>query len=234
VARDEDGAAARSVRGEQVDGVRGHEQEPTRIVADDAGHDLVGCQDIAWDVVGAAVELGLSQAEEERLAARAKSLLQQNAVVEPRPLKFTAAGVAPLTRWDARQETAACRLEKLESIPGGANTGGLSITAMPGGNCIASWRTKIVLLAGSYRLEGRARTQGVKALEASASSGAGLRMSGTTRTNKVEGTANWTELVHEFQIQAPMQEVELVAELRATAGQAVFDPASLRLVRVKK
>jgi hypothetical protein len=27
-----------------------------------AGHDLVGCQDIAWDVVGAAVELGLSQA----------------------------------------------------------------------------------------------------------------------------------------------------------------------------
>jgi hypothetical protein len=34
-----------------------------------AGHDLVGCQDIAWDVVGAAVELELSAAEEAGLAA---------------------------------------------------------------------------------------------------------------------------------------------------------------------
>jgi hypothetical protein len=33
------------------------------------GHDLVGCQDIAWDVAGAAVEFGLSDAEVERLRA---------------------------------------------------------------------------------------------------------------------------------------------------------------------
>ena len=30
-----------------------------------ASHDLVGCQDIAWDLAGAAVELGLSQAERD-------------------------------------------------------------------------------------------------------------------------------------------------------------------------
>ncbi len=35
-----------------------------------AGHDLVGCQDIAWDVAGAAVELDLTDAEERRLMAR--------------------------------------------------------------------------------------------------------------------------------------------------------------------
>jgi hypothetical protein len=34
------------------------------------GHDLVGCQDIAWDVAGAELELGLSEAETERLAER--------------------------------------------------------------------------------------------------------------------------------------------------------------------
>ncbi len=34
------------------------------------GHDLIGCQDVAWDVVGAAVELGLGPVEEARLAAR--------------------------------------------------------------------------------------------------------------------------------------------------------------------
>lgn len=32
-------------------------------------HDLIGCQDIAWDVVGASVELSLSPDEQQRLAA---------------------------------------------------------------------------------------------------------------------------------------------------------------------
>jgi hypothetical protein len=34
-----------------------------------AAHDLIGCQDIAWDLNGAAVELGLDTAEQQRLAA---------------------------------------------------------------------------------------------------------------------------------------------------------------------
>ena len=34
-----------------------------------AAHDLVGCQDIAWDVAGAGVEFDLSGAEQDRLAA---------------------------------------------------------------------------------------------------------------------------------------------------------------------
>lgn len=34
-----------------------------------AGHDLVGCQDIAWDVAGAVVELGLSVQERDRACA---------------------------------------------------------------------------------------------------------------------------------------------------------------------
>jgi hypothetical protein len=33
------------------------------------GHDLVGCQDVAWDVAGAAVEFDLAEAEVERLRA---------------------------------------------------------------------------------------------------------------------------------------------------------------------
>jgi hypothetical protein len=39
-----------------------------------SGHDLVGCQDVAWDVVGAAVELGLSADEEAQLAAHVSAL----------------------------------------------------------------------------------------------------------------------------------------------------------------
>ena len=33
-----------------------------------AAHDLIGCQDIAWDVVGATIELGLDPCEEQQLA----------------------------------------------------------------------------------------------------------------------------------------------------------------------
>jgi hypothetical protein len=34
-----------------------------------AGHDLVGPQDVAWDIAGAAIELGLSPAERENVMA---------------------------------------------------------------------------------------------------------------------------------------------------------------------
>ena len=34
-----------------------------------AAHDLVGCQDITWDVAGAAVELGLAETERDTLSA---------------------------------------------------------------------------------------------------------------------------------------------------------------------
>lgn len=51
-----------------------------------AGHDLVGCQDIAWDVVGAGVELGLSEAEVTLLAERVER--EGGAAVDPELLAF--------------------------------------------------------------------------------------------------------------------------------------------------
>ena len=36
------------------------------------GHDLVGCQDIAWDLAGAAVEFDLDTEERETLARRSR------------------------------------------------------------------------------------------------------------------------------------------------------------------
>jgi len=189
----------------------------------------------------------------DRLAARAKSLTQQNAVVEARPappaaapagppapqnaaaapgtLRFSPAGIAPITQWSPRPETADAKLEKQNGPAGKPNAGTLVVTTGPSGRCVASWRTKVVLPTGKYRFEARARTQGVKAL-AEGSGGAGIRISGSSRTHTLDGTADWTLLKHEIVIQAPSQEVELVAELRASAGQAHFDLGSLRLVKV--
>jgi len=198
----------------------------------------------------------------DRLAARAKSLVQQLGIPEPPPVTLVAAGmpmpgiakpgvamptvpkpVAPnptapkpaaipaLTRWDPRPEGDA-KLELLEGPGGMAKGRTLTITAGPSGRCVASWRTSVTLPAGKYRFEARARTEGVKALVETSGTGAGVRISGSSRTNKLEGTSNWTPLAHEFQVQAAMQDVLLVAELRAAAGKVVFDAASLRIVRV--
>jgi hypothetical protein len=73
------GDLARNLRPIEVDG-RLHEWEWLRrgngeLLKSDAldhcaGHDLVGCQDVAWDIVGAAAEFELSSAETEDLACR--------------------------------------------------------------------------------------------------------------------------------------------------------------------
>jgi spore coat protein H len=179
----------------------------------------------------------------DRLTARAQSLLQQTQSTQaqrppspaagPETLRFTAAGVATVTGWEPRLETADARLEKVAAQPG-VGPARLAIAAGPGGRCVASWRTTVVLAAGKYRFEARARAQGVQALNESKGAGAGIRISGSDRTNKLDGTSGWTLLKHEFEVQEPSRSVELVAELRATAGQAAFDAASLRLVRVSK
>jgi hypothetical protein len=49
------------------------------------GHDLVGCQDVAWDIAGAAVELGLEPDEAEQLR---REVRVRGRPVEPEPLAF--------------------------------------------------------------------------------------------------------------------------------------------------
>lgn len=61
-----------------------------RLVKTDAidhcdAHDLIGCQDIAWDVVGAGIELGLSDGEFDALCAGLRS---RGCALEPRLIDF--------------------------------------------------------------------------------------------------------------------------------------------------
>lgn len=73
-----------------------------------AAHDLIGCQDIAWDVVGAAVELGLSDAEEQWLAGEVGADRARLAFLRPCYLAFQL-GRAQLAA-DASEVTEAGRL----------------------------------------------------------------------------------------------------------------------------
>jgi hypothetical protein len=89
------------------------------------------------------------------------------------------------------------------------------------------------LAQGTYRLEAKGRVTGVTATDDGTGAGLGLRISGGKRQNQLVGTTHWQPLTFEFEIPDAQREVELVAELRATAGKAWFDLSSIRLVKTK-
>jgi spore coat protein H len=169
----------------------------------------------------------------ERIGRRAQSLAQQNAVPEPRPLRFSAGGVAQITGWSPRAETPDARLEKVQGSAAKPNPWLLSIAAGPGGRCVASWRARVILAAGRYRFEARGKAQDLRPLPEGGAGGAGIRISGVGRENRLVGTTGWTPLAFALDVQEPQREVELVVELRAISGQVTFEADSLRLVRLE-
>jgi hypothetical protein len=100
------------------------------------------------------------------------------------------------------------------------------------GDCVASWRKRVRLPPGRYRATLWAKVEGVLPREGDERGfGAGLRLSGQNRGAGLVGTTDWTELAWEFEVTEEQPEIELVAELRGTAGQAWFrTPARLERV----
>ena len=89
----------------------------------------------------------------------------------------------------------------------------------------------MLLPPGRYRFEAKARCKDVVAGEDGG--GVQLRRSGQTGEQRVVGTQGWQVLGYEFALEGEPQEIVLVAELRASSGQAWFRRDSLRLVRLQ-
>jgi len=150
--------------------------------------------------------------------------------VEPLVAAFDDKGEMLVTKWGEAKETddAVHGKEK----PDGS-TEALALKTGPGKRCIASWRREVVLPKGKYVFQASVRTAGVVADGGQNAGGAGLRVSGGTRTGSVAGDTGWTLQRHAFEATQDNQRVVLVAELRSTAGTAWFDASSMKLVRLK-
>jgi hypothetical protein len=164
----------------------------------------------------------------ERIVLRLAHLAKQLNEPELKPLQFEN-GVAKMAVWRAVDPPAGGGLEQAKAPDGRA---ALRINAGPVTS--ASWRTKVLLAAGRYRFEGEARTAGVKPLAFGKNKGAGLRVSVAKQSapHQLAADSPWTKLNVPFELTAPETEVELLCELRASAGEAWFDAESLRLVRL--
>lgn len=87
---------------------------------------------------------------------------------------------------------------------------------------IASLRTTLTVPAGAYRLTARARTSGVLAIRDQFGAGAGVRLTGSSRIQALEGDTDWTPMSYEFQT-SDDGPVGLIVELRADAGEVWFE-----------
>ena len=177
----------------------------------------------------AAAQAAAAQALKERLVERERSLKDQKTQPDPKPLVFKV-GVAVLVKsWHPMSEVedAAVGEEKLGATPF------LGVACGPSGRCVAGWRASVLLARGRYRLQAQAQTSGVEALEEPDSPGscATARISGGAAAESAcgNGTKN---LEFEFAVDEETADVELVLELRARAGKALFRKDSLRLVRL--
>ena len=92
----------------------------------------------------------------------------------------------------------------------------------------ATIRTAVPLPGGRFRLSGMARCKGVDALSDDLGKGVGIRITGSTGTQHLEGTAGWTRLSFDFD-QPEDGPVELLVEVKGHAGTAWFDPATLQV-----
>ncbi|HMJ90676.1 MAG TPA: CotH kinase family protein [Candidatus Acidoferrum sp.] len=161
-----------------------------------------------------------------RIVTRWQNLTNQFAAPEPVPLAFDGNGVASLKSWQKKLDTGT-------PVQDEATSDGKKVLRISSTNaaCIASWRTRVLLAPGKYRFEGDLRGTRIEPLPNEIGIGAGLRISGDKRQNKLVGDAAWTHLQYDFNIEGAEREVELVCELRANKGEVLFDAASLYLIR---
>ena len=163
----------------------------------------------------------------KRVADRQSFLATRIHLPEPAFLEFTA-GTAHLTGWQAGETPAGGGLREGKS-PDGLKA--LSIQAGPVTS--TGWRTSALLRRGHYRFSGQVMVAGVQPLPFGKHQGASLRVSGRTQPSRgALGDSPWQESEAEFEVAAEQETVELVCELRASAGQAWWATDSLCLRQV--
>jgi hypothetical protein len=165
----------------------------------------------------------------ERVAAREPALHELLNRGEPMPLEFTGDEAIEISGWYSAQDAGETVLEELDQ---GVEEHCYSIICQSS-DCVASWRRRVLLAPGKYRFEATLRTEGVEPIIDEKGTGAGIRISGGTRTNTLTADSAWEKVSHEFEVTDTVRDVELVIELRAKRGRLLIRPIS-RLRQVKQ
>ncbi len=180
---------------------------------------------------------------DDQLAGRAPSRPAPPAEQPAAPPVFDGHGVARIEGWKPRQEAGESAMDVIDD---GGNEGAAALHIAAEGEepCIASWRARVLLPAGRFVLSGTVRTARVAPVDdpdEDPASGVCLRISGAHPDGKLLGDSAWRMFEFEFETAPegdgeedapPLEEKQLVCELRASGGEAWFDCESLVLTRL--
>jgi len=169
----------------------------------------------------------------DRLGARAQNLLEQRSAPEPKPLVFKLGTAVAVRGFHGMSEVEDANVEEVDE--NGAQW--YRVTAGPSGRCIAGFRRGVLLERGRYQLEALVRTDGVVALdppqdEGAPGTAAGIRASGDARGEGASGGGERV-LKFEFEVTESTADVELVLELRAQRGTAMWRVDSVMLTKLR-
>lgn len=166
------------------------------------------------------------EALKERISERDASLRQQLATLS---IQTNSTGNEPLIDWVRHTQVGNPDFRQ-EKTPEGQET--LYLGAK--GNTIGSWRTRTTLEEGAYRFEGKIKTKDVAPTSGEPTAGAGLRVAGSGVTVEFNGTHDWQRFSYPFSVPEGGGQKTVICELRASKGEAWFDLASLRVVRLRQ
>lgn len=183
----------------------------------------------AMDPQAARDYAGRVRALKDRIAARHKFAKEQAAEPEPKPIALSPGKSVVLRTWRKAPETEDARLSEEKN----AGERQYVIGVGPSGTCNASWRKMVPVSKGRWRFSASVRTEGVVPSTAFPQQGAGVRISGGTRTTKAVGDAMWKTVVFDFEVEEAVRDVEFILELQATKGTAWFNLESLKLKRLE-
>lgn len=136
-------------------------------------------------------------------------------------VKFIRDGTALIEGWHPQMNTV--NAARFDTVVGPDGASLLSIAADPRQSS-ASWRTRVVLGPGRYRLEGRARTR---------DAGATIRISGARDPIIKSGETDWAQCHYDFLVEEAIVDIEIICELRGNTGAVWFDADSLKIRRLQ-
>lgn len=156
-----------------------------------------------------------------RQIARRRQFLEREFVARPAPIAFDPSRNAPLPEWRPIIHIGNPQL--------GKNDGG-RLCIVADANCVASWRSQVLLKPGRYRFSGAVRANSLAVGTDDPKAGISLRISRQNPDQRIRTDTDWTNLNCDFEVE-DNSPVELVCEFRGLKGEVCFDRNSLKVAR---
>lgn len=165
-----------------------------------------------------------------RFASRVKSLAAQSKLPAPEPIDLPKGDALKLRSWRPVQDPKE-PMKQLQQVSVG---GERALRWETGGKEGAgSWRTKVFLVPGKYRLEGTFMTDGFEPAGGPDKGGVWLRVMGGPQGEHLSGSGTWKPLALDFEVKDQPRQVEPALYARALKGTAYVKVFSLKLTRLE-